>query len=192
MKVLAFTGVRGSGKDYAADIIKRCWPQLYIHKIAFADPIREAYKEMLGLTTDDDYHEVKRLQLGVTVNGRHIDICGRNILKNLGMRMRGYDVNQFTDYVEQSINDYPEDVWLITDLRFDNEMEMCKRVGATIVKIDRSGFVSDGHVTERGFPDDQCSVIIKNDGTIQEFERKVKAMFDNYLYNEVSSKWDKK
>jgi hypothetical protein len=42
-----------------------------------------------------------------------------------------------------------------------------------IVKVKRPGYNFDGHVTETELPDSECSSIINNDGTLEQYEEKI-------------------
>jgi len=95
--------------------------------------------------------------------------------------MRYYNPNQFVDYVEDKINFLTRVNYIVTDLRFDNELEFLKRKNAFIVKVVRDeDTATDSHITERGFDDSQCDVVIYNNGSIEELTEKVRAVFDKF------------
>jgi hypothetical protein len=72
-------------------------------------------------------------------------------------------------------------VWVITDLRFDNELIHLQNLGAKIVKIDRPLGIIDTHITERGFDNSVCNLVLENKSTLREFTDEVLKAFDKKL-----------
>lgn len=181
-KIIALTGIKGCGKDTVADILTSTYyvpVDRRIRRVAFADPIKNEVMYIFGLETIQQYDNLKRTV--VTVNGLQA-IEGRHIVREIGMLMRRYDVNQFVDYVDQQFEKDPNAIWIVTDLRFDNELIHLQNLGAKIVKIDRPVVnVIDTHITERGFDNSICDVVIENKSTLEEFTREVIEVFDNKL-----------
>lgn len=65
---------------------------------------------------------------------------------------------------------------VVTDCRQDHEMNVMRKLGATVIHIDRPGFsdvVSDTHQTEKGLTRHLGDVIINNSSTLEEFELKI-------------------
>lgn len=64
----------------------------------------------------------------------------------------------------------PKDNTIITDIRFDNEAQYFKDIGAEIISIERPGFrpVNNGHVSEAGVRKELVDHEILNDGTIEQ------------------------
>lgn len=177
-KIIALTGAKGCGKDTVADILIDTYIDLNIKRVAFADPIKNEVMRIFGLRTVNDYDVFKRSL--VTSNNFAVD--GRQVVREIGMLMRRYDVNQFVEYVDQQINDDPQAIWLITDLRFDNELIHLQNIGARIVKIERPTLnVIDTHITERGFDNSVCDVVIENKNTLEQFTQSVLTTFNKKL-----------
>lgn len=177
-KIVALTGFKGSGKDTVADIlIQQYKERVDIERIAFADPIKHEVMRVFGLRSIEDYDVFKRSL--VTSNNHSFD--GRHIVREIGMLMRRYDVNQFVQYVDDTINSKQDTIWIITDMRFDNELIHLQNLGAKIVKINRPfvGSIIDTHITERGFDDSVCDVVIENRNTLEEFTSDVLKVFED-------------
>lgn len=182
MKVIALTGPKGSGKDTVADIICRRFKS--VTRVAFADPIKKVAQHifLLNASDNEEYDRLKRSRIDISggkfeTTWKHVD--GRHVVREIGMLMRSYDPSQFTKYVSDAINKACEssDIFVVTDLRFDNEYIMLKEHEAKIVKISRPDYHYDGHITERGFNDYLVDCIIDNNGSLQELEEQVMNIF---------------
>jgi len=178
LKVIALTGPKGSGKDTVADII--CNRFQNVTRVAFADPIKKVAQHIFLLNdhNNEEYDRLKRSN--IDINGgrfettwKHVE--GRHVVREIGMLMRSYDPSQFTKYVSDAINKARNvsDIFVVTDLRFDNEYIMLKEYGAKIIKITRPDYHYDGHITERGFNDYLVDYIIDNNGSLQDLEKRV-------------------
>ena len=162
--VIGLHGAKGSGKDQFYKAAKAAFPQLQIRKIAYADPIKDQVCRIFGFNSEEEYDDFKRTFVEYKLGGGFVrNIHGRQVVREIGMMMRGYDENQFVKYVEKTILNDPTGIWCITDLRFDNELRSIKEnLNGLVIKIKRSGVEFDGHVTEQEFPDSVCSSVIRN------------------------------
>lgn len=181
-KIIALTGAKGCGKDTVADILTTAYyvpVDRRVRRVAFADPIKHEVMRIFNLRNVSDYDTFKRSL--VTSNNHAVD--GRQVVREIGMLMRKYDVNQFVEYVDQTIASDEDAIWVITDLRFDNELTHLQNIGAKIVKINRTSLegVIDTHITERGFDDSLCDIVIQNKNTLEEFNAEVLKVFDSKL-----------
>lgn len=149
--IIAFTGAKGSGKDYAGSIVAERYG---LAVKSFADPIRIRIRTIFQLESDGEYDVFKRSEHRVMGNIVH----GREIVRGLGMAMRDVNENFPLEYMDQFVNSNIT----ITDLRFDNEMEWCKRNDVIVIKIVSSDDQEDDHISERGFDDDICDGVVYN------------------------------
>ena len=159
-KLIAFTGLAGSGKTTAALwLIKE-----HSYKArSFATPIKKmialiwpqctekntAYPELGGKTLRQAY------QLLGTEWGRVLmwdDLWVRQLVDSL------------------SEHDY----YVVDDLRFTNEAKGLKDAGAYIVEIRRPGTQKMDHASEQGIDPLYVDEVIINDGTPEDFIRKLK------------------
>jgi len=182
--IIGLTGAKGSGKDLFYTIANTQYPHLDIRKIAYADPIKEQIMNIFELQSELEYDAFKRSTVNYTLHSGQntpATVAGRRLVREIGMLMRSYDVNQFTQYVEDKIAEAPRATWIITDLRFDNEVSSIKKLGGLIIKIKREGYGYDGHVTETEISDDLCSSVIHNDGHWPTYAEAVRSTFGNIL-----------
>lgn len=150
--IIGFSGPKGCGKDLAYQIIKQNRPNVKIEKIAFADPIKQFLSFLLNidLETYDKLKRVNNLSLvDSDTNETLTTIPGRQLVREIGMKMRDYDEEQFNRYVFEQVINNPDVVYICTDVRFTNEVELIKhQCYGDIVLIERQGYNYDNHVTE--------------------------------------------
>lgn len=187
--MIALTGPKGSGKDTVADIIQRQYAHrsYQVQRIAFADPIKKVIQHIFDLNPHslDQYDLFKRSNLTYQLPGHLTHVVeGRHVVREIGMLMREYDVNQFTKYVSDQINSATHDkerISVVTDLRFENEYDMLRSINAKVVKIVRPDHYYDGHVTEQGFSDDDVDYVIHNTGSFINLQNSVIDMVDKFI-----------
>lgn len=185
--MIALTGPKGSGKDTVADMIYRHYTQEWytVTRIAFADPIKDMVQHIFDLNPHDttQYDLFKRTTLNYQLPGylSHT-VEGRHVVREIGMLMRSYNEKQFTDYVESKFAQgfVSRRLFVVTDLRFDNEYTMLRKHNAKIVKVTRPDYHYDGHITERGFDDELVDFVIDNKGSLIELQSKVKDMMNKF------------
>lgn len=186
--IIALTGSKGCGKDTVANFIS----ELYSHKarcrkIAFADPIKKEIQYIFDLDPENEtqYDLFKRTRVVYDLPGYLTHgISGRHVVREIGMLMRRYNTEQFVEYVDRCISEHPNDLWIVTDLRFDNEYMFLKEKGATIVKITKPDLPHDAHITERGFDDNLCDVVFVNDKPLHHTGMEVVKAFDPFINKE--------
>lgn len=182
--VIGLCGAKGSGKDQFYKAVKVNFPQLDVRKIAYADPIKDEVCRIFDLKSEIEYDMFKRTTLKYMLqdyNKREVD--GRQAVREIGMLMRRYDEQQFVRYVEGQIKANPQALWIITDLRFENELQSIKEnLGGIVIKIKRSGCSYDGHITETEFSDDECTSVVNNVNlTLVEYNKLVVAEMNKIL-----------
>jgi hypothetical protein len=187
VKVIALTGPKGSGKDTAADFI--CKYYTNVEKAAFADPIKHIVQHIFKLDSHSsrEYDRLKRSNMSFedpSTQTTWRGINGRHVVREIGMLMRSYDEQQFNYYIQKAIIEAAarrSSIFVVTDLRFDNEYIMLRRHGAKIVKIARPDYQYDGHITERGFDDHLIDYVIDNNGSLGAFEVNVMDVIDKII-----------
>jgi hypothetical protein len=189
LKVVALTGSKGSGKDTVGKLIADTYGG---HTIAFADPIKNVVEHIfqlpvqgLGLEDHQAYDQFKRTTM--TFDLPKIGMQGinaRHVVREIGMLMREYDDKQFNKYVKEKIESDPTKIWVVTDLRFDNEYTMLKSIGAKVVKITRPAYTYDGHITEREFNDSLVDHSLMNDGSLDYLKIRTEIVM-----NQIMKEW---
>ena len=181
MKLIAFTGAAGSGKDTAAGVLIA---ENGYKKISFAGVLKDAVAAVFSwpraaLEGDTKESRAWREEPDLWWSTR----LGRRVTPRLMLQEWGTDVGRLHFHpdiwvaaVERVLAMAgPEEKYVITDCRFENECSMIKRYGGRVVHIRRGAAGSaPSHISEAGLPADLIAYIIDNDGDLKEFVGKVR------------------
>jgi dephospho-CoA kinase len=186
-KIIALTGSKGAGKDTVSKFIKQYGKDnnLDIRSIAFADPIKAEINRLFELDpiNNTQYDLFKRTDVKYQLSGylSHT-VSARHLVREIGMLMRRYDESQFIRYVFKSIEETPDAIWIVTDMRFMQEYELLSKVyNSKKIKIKRNFEEFDNHITEKGFSDHEVDYVIENFNTENELKDMSIKIFKNIL-----------
>lgn len=185
--IIAFSGLKGSGKDTAAKVLIQ---EYGFTKIAFADALREALL-VLDPWVPIYINGMNEWPLSELIQQEGWDWAKNNVpeVRRL-MQVFGTEVgrmlfgeNVWVDILNKRFPDVddPETRYVITDCRFDNEVEFVRNNLGLLVWVDRPGLESDGHASESTHIKDLASVILHNDETIEELEEDIRLML--FMWN---------
>jgi hypothetical protein len=178
-RVVAISGLKGSGKDSAAQaLLDRGY-----HHAKFAGTLKSMVRQILldsGISLaeifswiEGDKKEVPCPALG----GKSVREATKSLGNDWGRDMISRTL--WVDIVRMQIASLDTDV-VITDLRYENELAMLKDVGAITVRVERPGVKVDDHPSETSVMSLAVDHVIVNDGTIQELQDKLSTIIDSY------------
>lgn len=154
-KVIAITGLKGSGKDTIASII--CKHDNSFKTIAFADRLKDVCallfnweREMLsGRFVESREWREKPDEFWTKELG--VEFTPRKALTSVGTDIiRGTIFNNIWDIiVKKEILDHPNTNFVITDCRFANEIQMVKSLNGIIVQVERGEKPSWWNIAEK-------------------------------------------
>jgi hypothetical protein len=187
--LFAFSGLKGSGKDTAANVLVT---EYGFTRIAFADAVRE-----LALIVDplilleDDWQPSHLMRLSQVVSEYGWDWAKRavpevrrllQVIGTEGGRMLVGE-NVWVDILTKRFPDIADESarYVITDCRFDNEVDFVRNNGGKLVWINRPGLVSDGHASESEHIRDLASVVVYNTQSIEVFENTIRQIVEFQL-----------
>ena len=200
MSIIALAGRMGSGKNTVGDIIEKLCltnngPKF--EQKAFAGKLKQIASLLTGIPVEDfEDQEFKKTNLGQewarpfydkNSNVHYETITVRKFLQLLGtesMRI-GLHTNVwvnalFADYKGPKLSEYDPSNWIITDVRFPNELEaIVERKGITIrvhrdIHDGKARISKNPHVSETAIDDAKFDYEIMNDGSIEDLIKKVR------------------
>lgn len=199
MSVYGISGKIGSGKDTVAQMIQDLERGKWEVK-KFAGRLKQIVHLLTGIPVEDlEKQEVKDSYLGPEWNywqntltseflpnkvysGSRPDtfyerkqMSVRELLQKLG-------TNAMRDVIHQNIHVnalfsdyYRSSNWIISDMRFENELEAVRAKGGATIRVVRPDKVSmDQHPSETALDNAEFDYVIINDGTLEELLEKVK------------------
>lgn len=177
--IIGLSGYARSGKDEAAKALIEAG----FIRLAFADKLREVLYALNPYVVDDSGYEHVNLQTVIddygwdgykeTPWGSEI----RRLIQRLGTEA-GRQTLWDSIWVDATMNQIiPGQNYVITDVRFPNEANAVKQAGGRVWRIERPGVgPANTHASEVSLDDWDFDVIIANDGTIEEYHRKIRAV----------------
>lgn len=168
--IIGLVGKKFSGKDTLADYLVQ---NHQFVKYAYAKPIKDACKTIF-LVTDEQLNTNKK-----EIVDKRWNLTPRKMMQFLG-----------TDTVRNNID---KDFWIkhfkywyeenksknivITDCRFQNEIDAIKEIGGMIIKINRNTINFDDHISEQGIDQlNNIDLTLDNNLTKDDFFHKFKLL----------------
>jgi hypothetical protein len=167
--IVGFVGRKGVGKDTAADVLVQ--KQGFVRK-KFAQPIKDicsiAFQVPPSLFNGPEKElPVKKHQLSPR---QMMQLVGTDFFR--AHLNENFWIRHFEDWV---LAEPPFTSVVVTDIRFQNELDVVKRLEGLVIKIERSSGegrhkdTTDQHVTESGVEDlKNVDVVVHNDGSVQD------------------------
>ena len=176
-KIIGIAGLAGSGKDTVGEAIvafgkleRENWE---IKK--FATELKRIASILTGYKIQDfESQEFKNAKLGPEWG----DMTVRDMLQKIGTEAMRDNLHPdvwvnalFTTYGYNSR-------WIITDVRFPNEIERIKQYDGILIKVVRPGIVAMEHCSEKALDDfDGWDHVINNDGTRYDLVQKIRQIY---------------
>lgn len=136
---IAFTGKKGSGKNFAADIVNKHYNSKIL---AFADPLKKIIIDTFQLDNEREYDNFKRNNHFINLK----NIPGRDIVRNTGMAMLQANPNFFLDEAAKQLTEN----CCISDARFEHEFKWLNKHNFIIIKIlNENCDNQDDHISEQ-------------------------------------------
>lgn len=176
--IIGLTGYAQSGKDTVAEYLVN---NHGFKRVAFADKIRDLIYETNPMIGDGTYFlKVMVDAYGWDVLKQREDV--RRLLQNVGVAARTVFGKDF--WVNQAIVglDTVNNSYVFTDVRFKNEVESLKRLGAEIWRIERPNVTAvNQHISETELSDYVPDRLLLNEGTIEELHKVVQIRMGDAL-----------
>lgn len=175
MKIIGITGPARSGKDTLAGEILRL--AVNGERMSFAAPIRSFVAGLLNVTVaeleDGPIKEAPQADFG--------DKSPRQMMQTLGTEWGRelIDPNLWITVARRRLERFAAmhprlrpDVVVFSDVRFENEAAMIRKLGGRIIHISRRDASSvNAHASEFGIAHASCDLFVDNDGDISDLQR---------------------
>lgn len=186
--IIGLHGKAKSGKDESFKQLEAIGKSegIRFKRVAFADPLKEAALDSIGVTANLDPDTLKD-DCSITIYKNQAPqrtISGRQYLQNFGVAAREvYGSNFWVDLSMSRINLTGNIVF--TDVRFINEAEAIRNAGGYILYVYRVEDEPDGdHISEQKLPDDLIDFYIDNTEDIANLKVNLKNTLNDILYDQ--------
>lgn len=202
-KIIGISGKSLSGKDTVAKLIIEKYPQYEIQK--FATPLRQVVSILTGICVSDlEKEEIKRSILPTcwNINGNPITVrelmilIGTNLIRNQ-LHEDAWVNALFSLYTKKCVikreclqmlpiieEEFP--YWIITDVRFPNEIKRIKDHGGIVIRVSRPLHLRYPHIyqeaMQHGFNQDSLLqyIVEKYPTLYQVLTHESETMLDSY------------
>lgn len=198
MKIIAFTGLAGSGKTTAQNALmthintmmgpRRTGPFTLIEPsaLSFAGLLRDVCEKAFPYVPSSAFRGTKE-QKEAQISGMPDGVTGRKILQHIGTEgFRALDPEIWVRALETRIVSIPDQradilfLGIIDDVRFPNEAKMVRKYGK-LYRIQRphgEGAAGAPHASEQFVDSLDVDGEIINDGDLKTFKTRVLALLD--------------
>jgi hypothetical protein len=202
INLIGISGKIGSGKDTVGNIIQYLSRdpeaetfESYMNSVRltsskwevkkFAYKLKQIASILTGIPIEKfEDQEFKKTDLGPEWNywldRKEYPMTVRLFLQRLGTEAIRNGIHEqawvnalFADYSDNSS-------WLVTDMRFPNEVASIKERGGITLRINRPNVVQLDHPSETLLDNYEFDYVIENDGTIDELIEKVRVMMEHF------------
>lgn len=176
---IAISGKAGAGKNQVLEFAKELWPQLQFHEEKFAKFVYSTVKVIHGVLGLRNYKDGKLMQF-------------------LGLHMREtHGDNFWIDRLNEHLKACNNVNIVVTDLRFPNELEYCKKNNFYIIRVKRYEDLrkesmvgrSSIHESETALDktsDEEFDYVLENNGTLEELKLKLTGVLNEIIrHNQV-------
>ena len=174
--LIGLTGRARSGKSTAAEHLVGTY---MLEHYAFADPLRDGLMAIFNLDPSDFEGDRKEQPLA------WLDRSPRQLMQSMGTEWARNTVHpdvwvklaeQNLDYMTKALGAVLG--FVVSDVRFENEAELIRCRGGTIVHISRADAQAvNPHVSEAGVAGNKDDLLMLNNGIVEEFLRSLDEVF---------------
>ena len=173
--LIGISGKKQTGKDSFFQVVKNTNPDFENKK--FADKLKEICAMLTGLPLEYFY---EHKYYGTVLDGWNMTI--REFQQKIGTEaMRnGLHPDAWVYALFANFNDTSK--WIITDVRFPNEVNEIKKRGGLIIRINRDLNSNDTHLSETALDNyTDWDYIIDNNSSLEDYQKIVAEVFSEIL-----------
>lgn len=182
--IIGLTAKKRSGKDTVGDYLVLKYGY---KKIAYADALKSAIKCIFDFTDNQLYGTEKEIIDPVwNITPREtFQFVGTQLFRNqINELLPELNDNIWIKVVENKIQNEliknPNQKFVITDIRFENECDIIRKMNGLLIKITRSSINNDDkHESENNINNIQPDYIINNDENLSDLYNKIDLLMKN-------------
>lgn len=164
--IVAFSGYPRAGKDTAAEYLIS---KHQFRRVALADKLKHLAKDLMGV----EYREVDKEEFLPEWN-----MTRRQVWQRVGQQIRAVHPEIWIRYIADMFDLYANVV--VTDVRYPNEIDFMRKLGAKCFRIDRDGTGSTGHESDDALAKyKKWDAIISNNGTVEQLHQEIARLVDD-------------
>ena len=187
MLVIGIAGKKRNGKDTVARMLMSCAERAGIKatRRALADTLKEECARMIAIELGESGQVSKYLDVLQEMHDDATKEKYRLLLQwwgtefKRGMVSDNYWVDKLRDWLLQHKSHSQQEIFVVPDVRFPNEVEMIRQQGGLIINVYRPELeVSDGHTSEHaldGMTD--WFYTIDNNGDLDMLQHTIERLF---------------
>ncbi len=185
--IIGITGRKRHGKDTLGDYLVKNHGYT---KIGFADALKEACRHIFGFNDEQLYGDLKEVddEFWKTSPRKVLQYVGTDLFRDqIANIMPDVKSDIWIKVVENKILQNPDKRYVITDVRFENELEFLKKHNALTIKVQRDTLTNvDSHVSESYIDQLETKYKILNNGTLEELYQKLDNVINFTIHNKYT------
>ena len=187
LNIIGITGRKRHGKDTLGDYLVQHYGYT---KIGFADALKEGCRHIFGFNDDQLYGNSKE------IDDEFWKASPRKVLQYVATELFRDQISRvlpevkddiWVKVVEKTILQNPDKKYVITDVRFNNELEFVKKYNGLTLKVQRDTLTNiDSHISESFIDELKTHYTLKNSGTLEELYKKLENVMDYNRYTKYT------
>jgi len=189
--LIGLSGKKRSGKDTAGNYLIEKYDYV---QYSFAGPLKKACQEIFMFTDEQTEGHDKEI-----LDDRW-GVSARKVFQIFGTEMFRDKLGEFfpeMEHIKENFWTYRFEMWyaqqkqkdpnvkvVVTDIRFQNEATIVKKLGGRVIKVNRNtGMSTDNHSSEKNIDLIKGDITIKNNGTLEEYYQELEKALGNDVNN---------
>ena len=189
--LIGISGKAGSGKNTVASLLQEI--DHSFEQKAFAAKLKEVASILTGIPVhmfeDQEFKKETMPEEWWHTDGHTVNKpTYRRFLQEVATEAMRDQVHPdvwvnalFADWKGPKMDEYHPSKWIITDVRFPNEYKAIKDRGGIILRVERPGVETMGHVSERALDEHKFDYVIYNDGSIPDLFKQVLTFYEKII-----------
>jgi hypothetical protein len=189
-QIIGIAGRKFNGKDTVGDYLVKNYGY---KRLAFAEPIKDICKIVFGMSDMQlNSKEKEELDLEWNITPRKLmQFIGTELFRNqIGELIPNIKNDIWLNVLEKKIKDAlkidPTSKFVITDVRFENELKLISKLGGIVIKVKRGNIYNDDHLSESFIDKLNADFLLTNYNTLENLYKNVDKLLNNLNYIQIT------